>query len=110
MSVGCLDTIETIVPIVEQIVKHESKIRKLLKALKKCCTAASSSSDDESVVKVRSIVIQNIYDEITELCEGKVEWAQKDKRKWHKLANKLIKLGEWKPEEKKNTPWTSKKE
>ena len=79
MSVGCLDTIETIVPIVEQIVKHESKIRKLLKALKKCCTAASSSSDDETVVKARSVLVESVYDEITELCAGKVEEKRREK-------------------------------
>jgi hypothetical protein len=51
---GCCD-VETrdIVGIIETIVKHESKIRRLLKTLKraiaKCCATTNNSSGEETV-------------------------------------------------------------
>jgi hypothetical protein len=66
MSVGCLEIVgETLVEtlgecvvsdrgvieIIEAVVKHESKLRKLIKALKKCCVHSSSSSDEEMAKK-----------------------------------------------------------
>jgi hypothetical protein len=48
--VGCV-TDKGVVEIIEMVVKHESKLRRLIKALKKCCVHSSSSSEDELVKK-----------------------------------------------------------
>jgi hypothetical protein len=52
MSVDCIGNCviadRGVVEIIELVVKHESKLRKLIKALKRCCVYSSSSSDNES--------------------------------------------------------------
>jgi hypothetical protein len=56
MSVDCLGDItgcieeRGVIEIIELVVKHESKLRKLIKALKRCCAYSSSSSDEEKNV------------------------------------------------------------
>jgi hypothetical protein len=45
---GCV-TDRNVVDIIELVVKHESKLRKLIKALKRCCVYSSSSSDAEDL-------------------------------------------------------------
>jgi translation initiation factor 1 (eIF-1/SUI1) len=48
MSVGCIvETAVEIVEIVDKIVKKESKLRRLIKALRKCCAHNGSSSEEE---------------------------------------------------------------
>jgi hypothetical protein len=49
MSVGCLGEIQDrgVIEIIELVVKHEGKLRKLIKALKRCCAHCTSSSDEE---------------------------------------------------------------
>jgi hypothetical protein len=53
MEEGCCTEIETrdVIEIIETVVKHERKIRRLLKALKKaiakCCASTEKSSGDE---------------------------------------------------------------
>jgi hypothetical protein len=49
MSVDCLGEIQDrgVIEIIELVVKHEGKLRKLIKALSKCCVHQSSSSDEE---------------------------------------------------------------
>jgi uncharacterized protein YPO0396 len=103
MSIGC---IEAVVPIVEQIVKHESIIRKLLKSLQKCCSCQSSGSSDEEIKEeARAVLIETVTNELNELCDSKELWDSKDRRRWHKLANELFRLGAWTEEQKKLTPW-----
>jgi uncharacterized protein YicC (UPF0701 family) len=93
--------------VVEEIVRHQSIVTKLVKSLKKClCKGKSSSGSgeegDESVCEV-------LIEEMNELCAGKEEegykWSAKDKSRWRSLAKKLVKLGEWNPEALKDTPW-----
>jgi hypothetical protein len=49
MSVDCLGEIQDrgVIEIIELVVKHESKLRKLIKALRRCCAHCTSSSDEE---------------------------------------------------------------
>jgi hypothetical protein len=43
----CVVSDRGVIEIIEAVVKHESKLRRLIKALKKCCVHSSSSSDEE---------------------------------------------------------------
>jgi hypothetical protein len=50
MSVDCLgECIQErgVIDIIEAVVKHEGKLRKLIKALRRCCARATSSSDED---------------------------------------------------------------
>jgi hypothetical protein len=102
MSVDCL---ETVVTIVEAIDNHQSIIRKLLKSLRECCARGTGSSSSTSDDEGKAILIEEVMNEMNELCEGRGIWSPKDRRKWKVLAKKLVKLGEWIPEAVKDTPW-----
>jgi hypothetical protein len=47
----CVVSDRGVIEIIEAVVKHESKLRRLIKALKKCCVHSSSSSDEEITKK-----------------------------------------------------------
>jgi hypothetical protein len=47
----CVVSDRGVIEIIEAVVKHESKLRRLIKALKKCCVNSSSSSDEEMAKK-----------------------------------------------------------
>jgi hypothetical protein len=110
MSVGCV--VSVAIPVVEEIIKHQSILNKLVKSLKKClCDPKSSgSSDEEREQAVKETLIQQAVDELEELCNSKNEqeqqkWTAKERGKWRKLTRKLITLGRLPPESLRETPW-----
>jgi hypothetical protein len=83
-----------IVEIVDLVVKHEGKLRKLVKALKNaCCKAVSSDSED------------TLMEQMNELVDRTLVWGKKQKRQWKKLAKGLVRSGSWIPETAEDTPW-----
>jgi anti-sigma-K factor RskA len=66
MSVDCVGEIvdRGVIEIVELVVKHEGKLRKLIKALKNCCSHVSSSGSEDDPME-----------EMNALCEDRVVWA-----------------------------------
>jgi hypothetical protein len=107
MSVGCIATVA--IPVVEEIVRHQSIMNKLVKSLRKClCEPKSSSSSEEETVK--ETLIQEASDELRELCEAKTAegqkaWSAKERAKWRKLTKKLVTLGHIPREALTDTPW-----
>jgi hypothetical protein len=106
MSVGCV--VSVAVPVIEEIIKHQSVLNKLVKSLKKCLCEPKSTSSGEEDDSVKETLIQEACDELEDLCKGKTEgerWTSKERAKWRKLAKRLVSLGYWIPEALKDTPW-----
>jgi hypothetical protein len=104
MSVGCV--VEVVPEIVEALVKHEGILRKLIKTLRQCCCTKTTSSGSEGVnEEALNSLIEETVNQMDALCDGKVEWATKDRRQWHKLAKKLVQYGYWEECVAKDVPW-----
>jgi hypothetical protein len=103
MSIGCIEEVGP--EIICAIVKHEGILRKLIKSLQKCLACRCSSDSEEVSAEVHAQLCEEALEDMNKLCEGRDEWSAKDRRKWHQLANELVRLGEWVDDAKKDTPW-----
>jgi hypothetical protein len=89
-------------------------MNKLVKSLKRCLCEKPGSPESEGETQddgVRETLIQEVCDELDELCKGKEEeggvWTAKERSKWRKLSKKLVTLGYWVEDARKDTPWTT---
>jgi hypothetical protein len=97
---GCCDEVccdevceRGIVEIVELVVKHEGKLRKLVKALKNLCCRATSPTESE------------LMDKMNNLVDSTVVWGSREKKTWKKLAKQLVRAGSWISETAEDYPW-----